>query len=97
MLDELFERLFGTPPYHASAGECRVDDDPFEPRRQLALAAEAVKVACSREHRVLDGVLGNRLVVQQPTRGRQESAAVLACAPFQGVVILESCKHGRVE
>jgi hypothetical protein len=61
------ERLFGSPPDHPSARERRVDDDSFHPCRQLAVAAEAVKIARGRQHGVLNGILRGHLVAEQPT------------------------------
>src|SRR5947207_2491160 len=72
----LFERSLVVPALHAQPHERRVHRDAMEPRGERALRLELIDLAEHLQERVLERVLGERLVAREPERHAEEARLV---------------------
>src|SRR5204862_7889642 len=74
-------------PRDQQQNEGGIDEDAVEPGRELGVAREAADGARRRHEGLLHGVLGLVAVPQEPARGREHAAGVLAHEGGEGVVV----------
>ena len=96
--EQRFERLLGLPPAAPQLHQRGVDDDPVEPRGELAAALESVDGPEGAEVRRLHGVARVLLIAQDPLSDREHAAAEGADHLFVGTFVTgaEAGQEGRV-